>query len=226
MEKFTSRIKSYVLRTGRTTRAQEKAIEDLWPEYGIEYDKTQRLDFTKLFANSNDTVLEIGFGMGDSLFEMALNNPKTNFLGIEVHKSGVGGLLNKIKESELSNLKIICHDAVEVLENMILDASLSKVQIFFPDPWHKKRHNKRRIVRKDFIDLVSLKLKQDAILHLATDWQDYAEHMLEVIEAEPKLINLFGVNNYADNVDRPRTKFEARGIRLGHSIFDLQYKKK
>ncbi|WP_294610504.1 tRNA (guanosine(46)-N7)-methyltransferase TrmB [uncultured Gilliamella sp.] len=216
-------IRSFVLRQGRLTKGQEQALTTLWPIYGIAYNANSPIGFE---ANSPLT-LEIGFGMGASLVEMAKNAPNRNFLGIEVHKPGIGACLMAIDEQKLSNLKIMCHDAVEVLENMIPNHSLDKVQIFFPDPWHKARHNKRRIIQPNFVELIWQKLAQGGILHLATDWQNYAEHMLEVLRQAEGFTNLSPTGDYIPRPDdRPITKFEKRGQSLGHGVWDLQFKKK
>lgn len=216
-------IRSFVLRQGRLTKGQEQALTHLWPVFGIDYQSGTNIEFN----HSQPTVLEIGFGMGASLVEMAKAAPNKNFLGIEVHKPGVGACLMAIEENQLANLKVMCHDAVEVLENMIPDNSLDKVQIFFPDPWHKARHNKRRIIQPEFVNLISQKLKSGGILHLATDWQHYAEHMLDVLSNAEAFTNLSPTNDYVPRPeDRPITKFEKRGQNLGHGVWDLQFIRK
>lgn len=216
-------IRSFVLRQGRLTKGQEHALTHLWPIFGIDYQSGTNIEFN----HSQPTVLEIGFGMGASLVEMAKAAPSKNFIGIEVHKPGVGACLMAIEDNQLSNLKVMCHDAVEVLENMIPDNSLDKVQIFFPDPWHKARHNKRRIIQPEFVNLISQKLKSGGILHLATDWQHYAEHMLEVLSNADAFTNLSPTNDYVPRPeDRPITKFEKRGQNLGHGVWDLQFIRK
>lgn len=216
-------IRSFVLRQGRLTKGQEQALTHLWPIFGIDYQSGTNIEFN----HSQPTVLEIGFGMGASLVEMAKAAPSKNFIGIEVHKPGVGACLMAIEDNQLSNLKVMCHDAVEVLENMIPDNSLDKVQIFFPDPWHKARHNKRRIIQPAFVNLISQKLKSGGILHLATDWQHYAEHMLEVLSNADAFTNLSPTNDYVPRPeDRPITKFEKRGQNLGHGVWDLQFIRK
>lgn len=216
-------IRSFVLRQGRLTKGQEHALTHLWPIFGIDYQSGTNIEFN----HSQPTVLEIGFGMGASLVEMAKAAPNKNFIGIEVHKPGVGACLMAIEDNQLSNLKVMCHDAVEVLENMIPDNSLDKVQIFFPDPWHKARHNKRRIIQPEFVNLISQKLKSGGMLHLATDWQHYAEHMLEVLSNADAFTNLSPTNDYVPRPeDRPITKFEKRGQNLGHGVWDLQFIRK
>lgn len=218
-------IRSFVLRQGRLTKGQQQAIQKLWSTCGIDYHQ-QQLDFSQLFTNDNPIILEIGFGMGASLVEMANNHKNENFLGIEVHRPGVGACLMAIEQYQLDNIRVMCHDAVEVLENMIPDASLNKVQIFFPDPWHKAKHNKRRIIQPEFVQLLRKKLKIDGVIHLATDWQPYAEYMLEVLNNAKGLQNLSINNGYVPKpVYRPMTKFEKRGLNLGHNVWDLQFKR-
>lgn len=217
-------IRSYVIRSGRLTSSQRSALEEHAKDYLVNYvDSVLPIDF--LFENPADTVLEIGFGMGDSLLEMAQQSPEKNFLGIEVHLPGIGKTLQGIANSRLQNLKLINHDAKEVLENCIENDTLARLQIYFPDPWHKKRHNKRRLIQADFVELLVSRLKTGGELHLATDWQPYAEHMLEVLEANKALINAAGEGNYADSSRRPQTKFERRGLKLGHGVWDLIFRK-
>ena len=217
-------IRSYVIRNGRLTASQRKAIESYWQDYGIEYGKGL-LELDSVFQDKSDLVLEIGFGMGDSLLEMATVAPSLNFLGIEVHRPGIGKLLHGIARAKLKNLKVINHDAKEVLLNCVRDGSISKIQIFFPDPWHKKRHNKRRLIQDDFIGLLASKLKPNGQLHLATDWEPYAEHMLEVLNRCEVLQNNAGTSLYSSAGERPVTKFEKRGKKLGHRVSDLLYTK-
>jgi tRNA (guanine-N7-)-methyltransferase len=225
--KFMRKIVSFVRREGRLTNGQARAIEELWPTMGIDYSSEQKLDFSRLFGNDNPVVLEIGFGMGKSLVEMAAADRNTNFIGIEVHKPGVGACLMAARESLLTNLKVIEHDAVEVLESMIADSSLSKVQIFFPDPWQKKKHNKRRIIQPSFLELLAKKIRSQGLLHMATDWQQYAEHMLEVGNGSEYFVNTSLTNDYIPRPDfRPMTKFELRGISQGHGIWDLMFQRK
>ncbi len=219
-------VRSFVLREGRLTNAQEKAINDLWPSLGIDY-KVEQLDLAEQFTRDSDIVLEIGFGMGASLVEMAAKEPEKDFIGIEVHKPGVGACLKTAGEQDVKNLRLFEHDAVEVLENMIPDSSLARVQLFFPDPWHKKRHHKRRIVQEKFVQLLAKKLKQGGVFHMATDWENYAEHMLEVMSAQENYKNQSTTNDYVERPDnRPLTKFEQRGQRLGHGVWDLMFEKK
>ena len=216
-------IRSYVLRQGRVSRAQAAAHEGLLPLYGIEYNK-EILDFATLFGRRAETILEIGFGMGETTSAIAAAHPEKNFLGIEVHTPGVGSLLKQIAAAGLGNLRLVQHDAVEVLRDMIAPDSLDGIHIFFPDPWPKKRHHKRRLVQTDFVALLAGRLKPGGYLHLATDWRDYAEQMLAVLAAEPRLENT--AEGFAPRPDhRPQTKFETRGLKLGHDVWDLVFRK-
>jgi tRNA (guanine-N7-)-methyltransferase len=218
------RIRSFIRRQGRITIAQAKALEDLWPVYGLEPGQT--LDAPKVFGRVAPLMLEIGFGNGESLATMAAENPGSDYIGIEVHRPGVGHLLLRIEEKGLSNLRVYCADAIEILNQNIADGSLDRLQLFFPDPWHKKRHNKRRIVNAGFLELVCRKLKPGGIFHAATDWQPYAEHMAEALEACPVLTSLTDGLPYSPRPDyRPLTKFESRGQRLGHGVWDLLYRR-
>lgn len=220
------RIRSFVRRQGRLTKGQEQAITELWPVLGIEYQAPLSLDFAQIFGRQSKVTLEIGFGMGASLVEMAKQHPERDYLGIEVHQPGVGACLMAAKEAGLTNLRIMCHDAVEVLQNNIPDGSLDMVQLFFPDPWHKARHHKRRIVQTPFVELVRQKLAVGGIFHMATDWENYAEHMVEVMNALPHYQNLSATMDYVERpLSRPMTKFECRGQRLGHGVWDLMYKR-
>ena len=218
-------IRSYVIRSGRLTDAQRKAIENYWDKYVVKFNN-ETLDQNILFDSAQKLTVEIGFGMGDSLLEMAKRSPEQNFLGIEVHQPGVGKLLNGIAVNELTNLKLICHDAREILESGLPDHCIDRLLLFFPDPWHKKRHKKRRLVQPEFIELLLRTLNKKAELHFATDWQAYAEHMMEVLEANPSLENVLGSQNYWPDPDRPVTKFEKRGQRLGHGVWDLRFRSK
>lgn len=218
------KIRSFVLRQGRMTTSQQQALENHWSTYGL--DPTKPLDIKEAFGRNSDTVLEIGFGNGASLAQMAEAQPELNFIGIEVHTPGVGHLLIEIQKRGLTNIRIYEHDAIEVLDNCIADASLNKVQLFFPDPWHKKRHHKRRIVKTEFADTLHRKLQANGLWHIATDWEDYAEHCLEVLEPYPHFENIAGEEKFVPRPDtRPLTKFEKRGHRLGHGVWDLMYKK-
>ncbi|PKO25891.1 MAG: tRNA (guanosine(46)-N7)-methyltransferase TrmB [Betaproteobacteria bacterium HGW-Betaproteobacteria-8] len=218
-------IRSFVLRQGRLTPAQQRAIETNMPRFGVAY-KPELLVLDALFGRTESCkILEIGFGMGDSTAAIAATNPHIDYLGIEVHGPGVGNLLRLIEASQLTNLRLVQHDAVEVLNNMIADGALDGVHIFFPDPWHKKRHNKRRLIQPAFISMLCSKLKAGAYIHVATDWQEYAEWVLEVLSAEPLLENT--AKDYAPRPDyRPLTKFEKRGLNLGHGVWDLIFIRK
>ncbi len=207
-------------------------MQNLLPLYGIDYNEDQLLDFSSLFETKshgktvNPVWLEIGFGNGDALLDMASRYPDTNFIGIEVHEPGVGQALMGIESNALTNVKIIQHDAMEVLQHMVPAASLNRVLLFFPDPWRKKRHFKRRIVQTEFIELVANKLEPGGVLHCATDWQDYAEWMLEKLQASEQLDNNSATGTYCERPEwRTNTRFEQRGERLGHSVFDLLYSK-
>jgi len=218
-------IRSFVKRTGRLTVGQQHALDHYWSNYGIEFQPDQLIDLTQLFPGLDCFKLEIGFGNGDSLVEMAAQDPDCGYIGIEVHTPGVGHCLNQIHQHKLKNLKLISHDAIEVLESMIPAGSLDRVFLFFPDPWHKKRHHKRRIVKQQFRDLLVKVLKPGAVLHMATDWQDYAEHMAADLFSDPRFRNLGDESGYSQKPDyRPITKFERRGQRLGHGVWDLQFK--
>jgi tRNA (guanine-N7-)-methyltransferase len=221
---FHRRIRSFVLRQGRMTKGQERALETAWPQFGIDY-QAATLDLNASFGRTESKkILEIGFGMGDATAKIAQTLPDHDFLAVEVHTPGVGSLLKLMQEGDIHNIRIIQHDAVEVLQNMLLDQSLDGVHIFFPDPWHKKRHNKRRLIQAEFVKLLCSKLKVGAYIHVATDWQEYAEWVLEVLQAEPQLQNT--ALDYAEKPSyRPLTKFENRGIKLGHGVWDLVYKR-
>jgi len=212
-------IRSYVLRQGRVSNAQQRSLDTLLPRFGIPY-AAQPLSLAQTFGRDAPKILEIGFGMGETTAAIAQAHPQNDYLAIEVHSPGVGSLLKQIGEMNLSNVRIIQHDAVEVLRNMIPDASLDGAHIFFPDPWHKKRHNKRRLIQPPLVALLTQKLKPGAYIHVATDWQDYAEQVLAVLSAEPLLQNT--ATDYAPRPDyRPLTKFEQRGLKLGHGVYDL-----
>ena len=219
------RIRSFVRRQGRLTKGQQQALDTLWPVMGVEY-QPEPVDLPALFGREAPVTLEIGFGMGASLVTMAQNTPHQNFLGIEVHAPGVGACLAAAKEADVQNLRVMCHDAVEVLEKMIPDNSLRMVQLFFPDPWHKARHNKRRIVQVPFAELVMRKLKLGGVFHMATDWEAYAEHMLEVMYSIDGYRNQSEQQNYVPRPEtRPLTKFEQRVQRLGHGVWDLMFER-
>ena len=219
------RVRSFVRRQGRLTKRQEEALESEWAEMGIDF-VNEPFDFAKLFNNSNPVTLEIGFGMGASLVTMAAQNPDKNFLGIEVHAPGVGACLASAKEENVTNLRVMCHDAIEVLDFMILNGSLEMVQLFFPDPWHKAKHNKRRIVQVPFAEKIRGKLIDGGVFHMATDWEPYAEHMLEVMTSVAGYENVSTTGDYVPRPEsRPETKFEKRGQRLGHGVWDLMFKR-
>jgi tRNA (guanine-N7-)-methyltransferase len=218
------RIRSFVTRAGRLSIAQAKAIETLGPQFCIPYAKAP-LDLDRAFGRSAPTILEIGFGMGETTAKIAAGMPEKNFLGVEVHTPGVGSLLKLIGEQGLGNLRLIQHDAVEVITNMLAPASLAGAHVFFPDPWHKARHNKRRLIQSPLVSLLASRIAPGGYLHCATDWQDYAEQMLEVLRTEPALENT--ADAYAPRPDyRPVTKFENRGLRLGHGVWDLVFRKR
>jgi|SRR5690554_760603 len=223
---YMRRIRSFVKREGRLTKGQGSALERLWPVWGINPPpQGSCLNLTALFGREAPVALEIGFGMGRSLVAMAKAAPEMNFIGIEVHRPGVGALLMEAEEQGVENLRVIEFDAVEVLEQWLENDSLDKVQIFFPDPWHKKRHHKRRLIQPEFVQLLRTKMKHGAILHLATDWENYAEHMLEVMNPAPGFENTSTDGTFIPRPDeRPLTKFEQRGHRLGHGVWDMKFK--
>jgi tRNA (guanine-N7-)-methyltransferase len=218
-------IRSFVLRQGRTTEAQKRAFELHWPKYGLQCAGTKR-DFEQVFQRRGDLVLEIGFGNGEQVAFAAANEAERDFLAIEVHGPGVGRLLNALAAERLDNVRIYQHDAVEVLRDEIADGALAEVRIYFPDPWHKKKHNKRRLVNPEFVNLLCDKLRPGGRLHLATDWEPYAEQMWDVLDAQPRLRNVGGPRA---SVPRPQwrrqTHFETRGQKLGHGVWDLLYVK-
>jgi len=217
-------IRSFVLRAGRVSVAQQRAIDTWLPRYGIPY-ITRQLDLDQAFGRKAPKIFEIGFGMGDSTATIAAAHPEIDYLALEVHTPGVGNLLKLIDSEQLNNIRIMQHDAVEVLRDMIADGTLDGVHIFFPDPWHKARHNKRRLIQAPFIAQLVQKLKPGGYIHVATDWQDYAEQVLRVLSEEPQLENTAA--DYAPRPDyRPLTKFEQRGLRLGHGVWDLVFRRK
>ena len=217
-------IRSFVLRAGRMGTGQQRALEALGPRFVLPFSDSP-LDAAAVFGRQAPLVLEIGFGMGAATAEIASTRPDTDFLGVEVHTPGVGALLKRIGEMQLTNLRIVQHDAVQVVEQMIGPASLAGVHVFFPDPWHKKKHNKRRLIQPPFVALLASRLAPGGYLHCATDWQPYAEQMLQVLSAEPTLANT--AEGYAPKPDyRPLTKFEARGLKLGHGVWDLVFMRK
>ncbi len=214
-------IRSFVLRAGRMGTGQSKALEELGPRYVLPYAATP-MDWRGVFGRAAPRILEIGFGMGGATAEIARSRPENDYLGVEVHTPGVGALLKRIGELDLSNLRIVQQDAVEVLRHMFAEASLDGIHIFFPDPWHKKRHHKRRLIQPVFVELLASRIKPGGYLHMATDWEDYAHQMLEVLGANPHLRNT--ADGYAPRPGyRPLTKFEQRGLRLGHGVWDLVF---
>ena len=216
-------IRSFVLRQGRVSVAQARACAQLLPRYGIPY-APQPLDLERTFGRNAPKILEIGFGMGETTAAIAAAHPENDYLGIEVHTPGVGSLLKLIDERSIGNLRLIQHDAVEVLREMVAPGSLDGAHIFFPDPWPKKRHHKRRLVQPDFVALLASRIKPGGYVHLATDWQEYAEQMLAVLSAEPMLANTAA--GYAPRPHyRPQTKFETRGLKLGHGVWDVVFRK-
>ena len=229
--KYIRTVKSFVKREGRLTKGQQAAIDAHWQQKGLTHEQGL-ISFADIFGNDNPVVLEIGFGMGASLVEMAKNAPGKNFIGIEVHLPGVGACLSSAHEAGVENLRVYEHDAVEILRDCIADESLDTVQLFFPDPWHKKRHHKRRIVQPEFVQALRSKLKIGGVFHMATDWENYAEHMIEVMQQAEGFANIAADVNSAENKDsvyverqehRPLTKFEQRGHRLGHGVWDIMY---
>ncbi len=217
-------IKSFVMRAGRMTEGQQRGLDQGWPLFGLELADGLR-DFDQVFGRQAPRTLEIGFGMGHSTLEMAAAAPEQDFIGIEVHRPGVGALLSGLVSQNLTNVRVYSCDALEVLRDCIADASLDRVLLFFPDPWHKSRHHKRRIVQPAFAELVRQKLKIGGVLHMATDWQAYAEHMLEVMRAAPGYANLAETDYVPRPEERPITKFERRGERLGHGVWDLKFQR-
>lgn len=218
------RIRSFVTRAGRVSKGQLRALETLAPQFRLPYTGAP-LDWDLAYGRSAPRILEIGFGMGATTAEIAALRPADNFLGVEVHEPGVGALLKLIGEQQLGNIRMIQHDAVEVVEHMLAPDSLDGIHVFFPDPWHKARHHKRRLIQPPFVALLASRLRPGGYLHCATDWEHYAEQMLAVLGAEPTLENT--ADGYAPRPDyRPVTKFERRGLRLGHGVWDLLFKRR
>jgi tRNA (guanine-N7-)-methyltransferase len=217
-------IRSYVLRQGRVTEAQARAVERLMPVFGIAFSPAP-VDLERAFGRRAPTILEIGFGMGETTAAIAAAHPECDYLGIEVHTPGVGALLRHVESLGLTNVRVIQHDAVEVVDRMIAPGTLDGVHVFFPDPWPKKRHHKRRLLQPGFVHLLATRMKPGAYLHAATDWADYAVQMLEVLSAEPLLENT--ATGFAPRPEgRPLTKFETRGTRLGHGVWDLVFRRR
>jgi tRNA (guanine-N7-)-methyltransferase len=218
-------IKSFVMRAGRMTEGQQRGLDQGWPKFGLQLADGLR-DFDQVFGRSAPRTFEIGFGMGHSTLEMAAASPEQDFIGVEVHRPGVGALLNGLMTHNLQNMRVYSCDAMEVLRDCVADASLDRVLLFFPDPWHKAKHNKRRIVQPAFAELVRQKLKVGGVLHMATDWQPYAEYMLEVMNVAPGYQNQAEDGQYVPRpAERPTTKFERRGERLGHGVWDLKFQR-
>lgn len=219
-------IRSFVLRGGRLTVAQQRALDELWPHYGIDQHEIV-LDFDDYFDHPADIIVEIGFGNGESTWRMAQQEPENNFIGIEVHEPGVGQLLMALDANHIENVRIAREDAVPFLQQRIEAGSLSGVRIYFPDPWPKKRHHKRRLIQPEFISVIARCMAADGILHLATDWQPYADHMLEVLDSSADFVNLSPSGDYCERPKwRPHTKYEQRGERLGHEVRDLLYQRR
>jgi len=212
-------VRSYVLRQGRVTAAQTRALAELMPAYGIEF-RDEFLQPKAVFGRSAPLVLEIGSGMGETSARIAKDRPESDFIAVEVHSPGIGSLLKLVEKEQLKNVRVIRHDALEVLEKMIPDGALAGIHLFFPDPWPKKRHHKRRLVQPAFAALAARKLAPGGTLHAATDWQDYADHMLAVLSGEP------GLEQAAGPVLRPATKFELRGLKLGHKVHDFVFRRR
>ncbi|KDB48681.1 tRNA (guanosine(46)-N7)-methyltransferase TrmB [Glaesserella parasuis] len=225
--RYLRKVRSFVLRTGRLSDYQRDMMNNNWENLGLDYQNTP-FDFEAIFGNGNPVVLEIGFGMGRSLVEMAEQNPDRNYIGIEVHTPGVGACIAYALEKGVKNLRVICHDATEILRDSIADGSLGGLQLYFPDPWQKAKHHKRRIVQPEFVTRVLTKLSPNGFIHFATDWENYAEHMLEVLrQFDASLQNTSETSDFIPRPDfRPLTKFEERGHKLGHSVWDLYFIKK
>lgn len=218
-------IRSYVIRGGRMTEAQEKAFSQWWPIYGLSL-HDGKINLVEVFGREAELVVEVGFGMGDSLLAMAEAEPEKNFIGIEVHPPGVGRLINEAGKKDLKNLRVYLADAVDVISDCLPKASASRFQLYFPDPWHKKKHTKRRIVQPEFIAQVHALLKAQGVFHMATDWEHYAEHMMEAMSLASGFENTAGEYQYSEKPSyRPTTKFEMRGARLGHGIWDIVFAK-
>lgn len=221
-------IRSFVLREGRLTAGQERAFRDLWPRHGLDWTPGSPIDLERLFGNRRPVVLEIGFGNGDSLAAMAQQDPQTNWLGIEVHRPGIGHMLLEIERRGLTNVRVIRHDAVEVLDRGIAPGALTRVQLFFPDPWPKRRHHKRRILTPELVALLARAIRPGGVFHAATDWEPYAQQMLALLEdAAGCFENLAGPATFAARpATRPLTRFEQRGARLGHPVRDLMFRRR
>lgn len=218
-------IRSFVVRGGRITEAQQRALDAAWPRYGINFENTQ-LDLDPVFGRSAPRTLEIGFGNGDNLVALATEHPERDYLGVEVHRPGVGRVFLSLEKLGLTNVRVISHDAVEVLNRQIAPGTLDEILILFPDPWHKKRHHKRRLIQPAFVEVLATALKPQGVLHLATDWQPYAEHMLAVLNACSRFTNVSPEGGYVPrDAERIVTRFERRGKRLGHDVWDLAFRR-
>ena len=225
-QELSYKIKSFVIRAGRMTGSQQKGWNDVFPKHGFSLTESQ-FDWEHSYAVNGPRVVEIGFGMGDSLLAMAEQNPTYRYLGLEVHKPGVGKLFAEVEKRGIENIKVFAEDAVRVLEVSIPPQTVDLIQIFFPDPWHKKRHHKRRLIQPDFVDLLLTRLAPAGRIHLATDWQPYAEHMMAVLENNQNVRNVAGAQQFIPRPEsRPKTKFERRGHRLGHGVWDLLFQKR
>lgn len=220
----TRKIRSFILRQGRLTQGQQFALDNFWDKYCL--DPKVALDVNNIFGRYAPLCVEIGFGNGECLAKLAAENPNKDYIGIEVHRPGVGHLIIQLEQQALQNVRIYCHDAIEILTNNLPDNSLSAVHLFFPDPWHKRKHHKRRIVQTSFVDLLAKKLQADGYFHAATDWENYAESMLAVLSANDRFSNTSPTNTYCERpTHRPLTKFERRGLHLGHGVWDLIFVK-
>ena len=219
------RVRSFVRRTGRMTRAQELALEVLWPRFGVE-SPMQVLDVQAIFGNSRPVTVEVGFGVGEHLLSRAASEPGRNFLGIDVHEPGVGRVLREIEAQALQNVRLLCADAAEVLRSFIAAGSVNEIVIYFPDPWPKKRHHKRRLIQPEFAAFLTDALADHGCLRLATDWAEYAHQMREVLDVIPELRNCSAEGFVERPADRPLTRFERRGLRLGHEVFDLRFERR
>lgn len=222
------RVRSFVRRDSRMTDAQREALKNLWPQFGLQIQADEKINFSAVFQREAPRILEIGFGSGYSLLEMAKAHPEQDFIGIETHQPGIGSLLQGVEREKLTNIRVFYADAVEVLQQTIPESCLDTVQLFFPDPWPKRRHHKRRLIQPSFVNLVISKLKTGGTIHLATDWEHYAKEMMQVLSETPELMNMAGPNEYSDrSAHRPViTKFEQRGTNSGREIWELQFKKR
>jgi tRNA (guanine-N7-)-methyltransferase len=223
-EPFHRPIRSFVMRTGRMTSGQARALEDLWPRYGVEFTPTP-LDLDALFGRHAPRTLEIGFGNGEHLASLSAAHPERDYLGVEVHRPGVGHLLMLAETNNLANIRASTHDAVEVLREQIATETLDEVLVLFPDPWHKKRHHKRRLIQPPFVELVASRLAPGGVLRLATDWEEYALQMLDVMRGNPQFTNLSPDGDWMPTPPRAPTRFEKRGARLGHGVWDLAFRR-